>query len=66
MNVLDDIASFFLCLACEPSHWYTLNCGFDDESHLSHRFGMSQDDYEKLLITAGLASFIGGKLDITV
>jgi hypothetical protein len=63
VNVLDEIAEFFLCLGGEPpSHWYIINDDkYNDESHLSCQLGIDQDDYQKLLITAGLASFRCGK-----
>ncbi len=61
VNVLAAIAEFFLCLGGELSHWYIISDGdFDNESHLSHRLGIDQGDYQKMLVTAGLASFRGG------
>jgi hypothetical protein len=72
-DVLDAIAKYFLCLAREPSYWFTLNSSWDDdddgngnantnqdECHLSHRLGMNQNEYRALLVAAGLARFHPG------
>jgi hypothetical protein len=73
-DVSDAIAKYILCLAREPSYWFTLNSSCDDdddgngdngnanhdECHLSHRLGMNQNEYRALLVAAGLARFHPG------
>ena len=67
IDVVDEVAKYLLCLAREPSYWYTLqlHSSCDDESNLSHRLGITDyDKYESLLVAAGLAKVINGKLYI--
>ena len=67
IDVLDEVAEYLLCLAGEPSYWYTLQLqsSCDDKNNLSHRLGITDyDKYESLLIAAGLAKVIKGKVYI--
>ena len=64
IDVLVEVAEYLLCLAGDPSCWYTLQLqsSCDYEYNLSQRLGITDyDKYESLLIAAGLAKVIKGK-----
>ena len=44
-------------LSSASSFWFSLDSSYDHEFHLSKRFGMSPQDYERLLVAAHLAHF---------
>ena len=60
LNVLDQIAKFFLLLSDAPSYWFALNTSCDHAFHLSKRLGMDEFDYKALLIAGNLARYKGG------
>jgi hypothetical protein len=55
--ILDHLAEFMLYLSTASSFWFSLNSAHDRSISLSDRLGMSQHDYERLLVTADLAKF---------
>ena len=56
-SILDDITDFLRYIANTQSFWFTLDMSYDHGRHLSKRFHMNLDEYEMLLIIAGLASY---------
>jgi hypothetical protein len=44
-------------LSSASSFWFSLDSSYDHEFHLSKQFGMSPQDYERLLVAAYLAHF---------
>ena len=56
-SLLDHLAEYMRFLATASSFWFSLDSSYDHEFHLSKRFGMSPQDYERLLVAAHLAHF---------
>ena len=54
MVLLDHIAELLLFLSDAPSFWFTVNTSYDHGRHLASRFCSNIEDYEVLLIVAGL------------
>jgi len=54
--LLDHIADYLKYLSYAPSFWFTLNTSYDHGCHLANRFRLALNEYETLLIVAGLAS----------
>ena len=64
-DVRNVLACYFDYLSMAQSYWFTLNLSSDEETHLSHRLGLTNnDDYQTLLVAAGLAKIKGGKFCI--
>ena len=55
--ILDHLAEFMLYLSTASSFWFSLNSAHGRSISLSDRLGMSQHDYERLLVAADLAQF---------
>jgi len=55
--ILDHLAEFMLYLSTASSFWFSLNSAHSCSISLSDRLGMSQHDYEHLLVTADLAQY---------
>jgi hypothetical protein len=53
----DHIAVFLIFLSSAPSFWFLLNTSYDHGCHLANRFHLYPNEYEALLIVAGLASY---------
>ena len=54
---MDHIADFLKFISCAQSFWFSLNTSYDHGCHLANRFRLDPDEYEALLIVAGLASY---------
>jgi len=52
---LDHIADFLKFISNTQSFWFTLDTSYNHGCHLANRFGLEPNDYEVLLIVAGLA-----------
>jgi hypothetical protein len=55
--ILDHLAEFMLYLSTASSFWFSLNSAHGRSISLSDQLGMSQHDYERLLVAADLAQF---------
>ena len=55
--ILDHLAECMLYLSTASSFWFSLNSAHGCSVSLSDRLGMSQHDYERLLVTADLAQY---------
>jgi len=55
--LLDHIADFLKFISSPQSFWFTLNTSYDHGCHLASRFRLDQEEYEALLIVAGLVSY---------
>ena len=55
--LLDHIADFLKFISSAQSFWFSLNTSYDHGCHLASRFRLDPDEYEALLIVAGLASY---------
>ncbi len=53
----DHIADFLIFLSSAPSFWFSLNTSYDHGCHLANQFRLDPDEYEALLIVAGLALY---------
>jgi hypothetical protein len=58
---LDHIADYLRFLSDAPSFWFTLNTSYDHGCHLATQFRLEPNNYEMLLIVAGLASYTPSK-----
>jgi hypothetical protein len=56
-TILDHIADYLKFISSAPSFWFTLDTRYDHGCHLANRFRLETNDYEVLLIIAGLASY---------
>ena len=56
-DLLDYIADCLIFLSRAPSFWFSLNSSYDHGCHLSHRFGLTPQAYESLLLAANLAHY---------
>jgi hypothetical protein len=54
-SILDHIADFLKFISNTQSFWFTLDTSYNHGCHLANRFGLEPNDYEVLLIVAGLA-----------
>ena len=54
---MDHIANFLKFISSAQSFWFLLNTSYDHGCHLASRFRLDPDEYEALLIVAGLASY---------
>jgi hypothetical protein len=55
--LLDHIADYLKFISSTPSFWFMLNTSYDHGCHLANRFRLEPNDYEVLLIIAGLAHY---------
>ena len=55
--LLDHIAEFLLFLPDTPLFWFTINTNYDHGCHLNGRFRFNMEDYNVLIIIAGLVSY---------
>ncbi len=55
--LLDHIADFLKFISSTQSYWFSLNTSYDHGCHLSSCFRLDLDEYQALLIVAGLASY---------
>jgi hypothetical protein len=56
-SVLDHIADYLTFISDAQSFWFTLNTSYNHGCHLASRFRLEPNDYEVLLVVAGLASY---------
>ena len=54
---MDHIANFLKFISSAQSFWFSLDTSYDHGCHLASRFRLDPDEYEALLIVAGLASY---------
>jgi hypothetical protein len=54
-SILNHIADYLKFISSTPSFWFTLDTRYDH--HLSDRFRLEPNDYEVLLVVAGLAHY---------
>ena len=54
---MDHIADYLKFISSAKSFWFSLNTNYDHGCHLANRFGLDPEEYEALLIVAGLASY---------
>jgi hypothetical protein len=54
---LDHIADYLKFISSAPSFWFTLDTRYDHGCQLADRFRLEPNDYEVLLVIAGLASY---------
>ncbi len=55
--LLDHIADFLKFISSAQSFWFLLNMSYDHDCHLANRFRLDPDEYEALLIVAGLVNY---------
>ena len=55
--LLDHIADFLKFISSAQLFWFSLDTSYDHGCHLASRFRLDPDEYEALLIIAGLASY---------
>ncbi len=54
---MDYIADFLKFISSAQSFWFSLNMSYNHGCHLANRFLLDPDEYEALLIVAGLANY---------
>ena len=54
---LDHIADFLKYISNTQSFWFTLDTSYNHGCHLANRFRLEPNDYEVLLVVAGLAHY---------
>ncbi len=54
---MDHIADYLKFISGAQSFWYTLNTSYNHDCHLASRFRLEPNDYEVLLVIAGLALY---------
>ena len=55
--LLDHKADFLKFISKAQSFWFSLDTSYDHGCHLASRFRLDPEEYEALLIVAGLASY---------
>ena len=55
--LLDHIADFLKFISSAQSFWFSLDTSYNHGCHLASRFRLDPEEYEALLIVAGLASY---------
>jgi hypothetical protein len=55
--LLDHIADFLIFISNTQSFWFTLDTSYNHGCHLDNRFRLEPNDYEVLLVVAGLANY---------
>jgi hypothetical protein len=53
--LLDHIADFLKFISSAQSFWFSLNTSYDHGCHLANRFRLEPNDYEVLLVVAGVS-----------
>jgi hypothetical protein len=56
-SILDHITDYLKFISKAQSFWFTLNRRYDHGCHLASRFRLEPNNYEVLLVVAGLASY---------
>ena len=56
-SILDHITDFLKFISNTQSFWFTLDTSYNHGCHLANRFRLEPNDYEVLLVMAGLASY---------
>ncbi len=56
-SVLDHIADYLTFISNAQSFWFTLNTSYDHGCHLASQYRLEPNDYEVLLVVAGLALY---------
>jgi hypothetical protein len=56
-SIPDHIAEYLRTISDAQSFRFTLNTSYDHGFHLAHRFSLEPNNYEVLLVVAGLASY---------
>ena len=56
-SILDHITDFLKFISNTQSFWFTLDTSYDHGCHLANRFRLEPNDYEVLLVVAGLAHY---------
>ena len=56
-SILDHIADFLKFISNTQSFWFTLDTSYNHGCHLANRFCLEPNDYEVLLVVAGLAHY---------
>jgi hypothetical protein len=56
-SILDHIAGYLKFISKAQSFWFTLNTSYNHGCHLASRFHLEPNDYEVLLVAAGLALY---------
>jgi len=56
--LLDHIVDFLEFISSAQSFWISLDTSDDHGCHLANQFRLDPDEYEALLIVAGLASYM--------
>ena len=54
---MDHTADFLKFISSAQSFWFSLDTSYNHGCHLASRFRLDPDEYEALLIVAGLASY---------
>jgi hypothetical protein len=57
-SILDYIADYLKFISNAQSFWFTLNTSYHHGCHLASRCRLEPNDYEVLLVIAGLASLL--------
>jgi hypothetical protein len=65
-SILDHIADYLKFISGTQSFWYTLNTSYNHDCHLASRFRLEPNDYEVLLVVAGLAVAVAVAVAVTV
>ena len=56
-SILDHITEMLRFVSITQSFWFTLNMSYIHGCHLANRFHLEPNDYEVLLVVAGLAHY---------
>ena len=56
-SILDHIAEMLQFISNTQSFWFTLDTSYNHGCHLANRFCLEPNDYEVLLVVAGLAHY---------
>ena len=56
-SILDLIADYLKFISGAQSFWYMLNTSYNHDCHLASWFGLELNNYEVLLVVAGLALY---------
>ena len=56
-SILDHIAEMLRFISNTQSFWFTLETSYNHGCHLANRFRLEPNDYEVLLVVAGLAHY---------
>ncbi len=54
---MDHIADFLKFISCAQLFWFSLDMSYDHGCHLANQFRLEPNDYEVLLVVAGLAHY---------